>query len=194
MSQVVSTSRTRSTDPFPISRRRRRSRMTVPLAGLAAAATVVTGCGGSGGSTGQSASPKSSPPTGAATTGQTIKTASVGTLGQILVDGQGRTVYLFQKDTGGKSSCYGACAGVWPPVTSSTKPQVGSGAMASLLGTAGRTDGTTQVTYAGHPLYYYAPDGTTSGSAKGQGLNQFGAVWYVMSPSGSAVSKSGGGY
>ncbi|MEU8305800.1 hypothetical protein AB0C84_19770 [Actinomadura sp. NPDC048955] len=123
-----------------------------------------------------------------------IKTAGVGSLGQILVDGAGRTVYDFQKDTGGKSSCYGACAAVWPPVPAGAKPQAGSGANASLLGTSKRTDGTTQVTYAGHPLYYYAPDGTASGSAKGEGLNQFGAVWYVMSPSGSAVRKSGGGY
>lgn len=119
-----------------------------------------------------------------------VKTANVGRLGQVLVDGKGRTVYLFEKDKAGKSSCSGSCAAVWPPVTTGAKPQPGSGVDASKLGTTRRSDGKTEVTYGGHPLYFYAPDG--SGSAQGQGLNQFGAKWYVLSSSGNAVVQQSG--
>ncbi|NKZ05580.1 hypothetical protein HGB48_17775 [Actinomadura latina] len=165
--------------------------MAGATAGVALA--TVAGCGG-GGSSGSGSSgygggsATSSAPTGG-TSGQTIKAASVGNLGPILVDGTGRTVYLFEKDTGGKSSCSGACTSVWPPVTTSVRPQPGSGADASKLSTTKRSDGTTEVSYSGHPLYYYAPDGTSGGSTGGQGLDQFGAKWYVLSPSGSAVTK-----
>lgn len=201
----------RSSDPAVVPRRSRRSRIQA-IAGLSAvfAAVAVAGCGG--GSSGQKSAPTSSAaPTGGGATsaaptgggggasGGTIKAANVGQLGQILVDGQSRTVYLFQKDSGTTSSCSGSCAAVWPPVTTSGKPQPGSGADAAKLGTTKRSDGTSEVTYGGHPLYYYAPDGTSSGSAKGQGLNQFGAKWYVLSPSGTPVTQQqqpggGGGY
>jgi predicted lipoprotein with Yx(FWY)xxD motif len=161
-------------------------------AGAALAAAAGCGGGGSGGSGGSNygggSSTTSAAPTGG-TSGQTIKTASVGNLGPILVDGAGRTVYLFEKDKGNESSCSGSCAAVWPPVTTSVKPRPGSGADASKLNTTKRSDGTTEVSYAGHPLYYYAPDGTSGGSTGGQGLDQFGAKWYVLSPSGSAVTK-----
>ncbi|MDL4774188.1 MULTISPECIES: COG4315 family predicted lipoprotein [Thermomonosporaceae] len=166
-----------------------------------AAVVTVAGCGGSSyDSSSQKMAPKSpAAPTSGGASAETIKTANVGPLGQILVDGEGRTVYLFQKDKGNTSSCSGACATVWPPVTTNGKPQPGSGADASKLGTTKRSDGTTEVTYSGHPLYYYAPDGSSSGSAKGQGLNQFGAKWYVLSSSGAPVTQQqqgggGGGY
>ena len=166
--------------------------ITVGTAGVALVA--VAGCGDGNGS-GGSGSPNygggsttSAAPTGG-TSGQTIKTASVGNLGPILVDGAGRTVYLFEKDHGNKSSCSGACATVWPPVTTSATPTPGSGADASKLSTNKRSDGTTAASYAGHPLYYYAPDGTSSGRTGGQGLDQFGAKWFVLSPSGNAVTK-----
>ncbi|GAA1818088.1 hypothetical protein [Actinomadura chokoriensis] len=172
--------------------RMRRLVITMGAAGAALAAAAGCGGGGSGGSGsggyGGGSSTTSAAPTGG-TSGQTIKTASVGSLGPILVDGAGRTVYLFEKDKGNQSSCSGSCASVWPPVTTSVKPQPGSGADASKLSTTKRSDGTTEVSYAGHPLYYYAPDGTSSGSTGGQGLDQFGAKWYVLSPSGSAVTK-----
>ncbi|MEV4258007.1 hypothetical protein AB0J52_33005 [Spirillospora sp. NPDC049652] len=136
----------------------------------------------------------SSAPGSAAAAGGTVAAAKVGSLGQVLVDGKGRTEYLFDKDHGGKSSCTGSCEAVWPPVTSKDKPQAGSGVKASMLGTSSRNGGAKQVTYGGHPLYYYTPDGTTKGSAKGQGLNQFGASWYVVSPDGKKVTgKSGSG-
>ncbi|MFC5745915.1 hypothetical protein [Actinomadura rugatobispora] len=181
--------------------------MAVPVAAVAAAATA---CGTSGDATKSdgaaaanrpaapgavTSSPSmSSPGTSSPTTSAaqaTIATATVGNLGQVLVDGQGRTVYLFEKDQGGTSSCTGSCAAVWPPVTSMGKPHAGSGAQASMLGTTSRSDGSTQVTYGGHPLYYFVPDNGVKGSAKGQGLNQFGGGWYVVSPDGKKVEKSG---
>lgn len=172
----------------------RKRRLLITMGAAGTVLTTVAGCGGGGsGGSGSSgygggSSTTSAAPTGG-TSGQTIKTASVGNLGPILVDGAGRTVYLFEKDKGNQSSCSGSCASVWPPVTTSVKPQPGSGADASKLSTTKRSDGTTEVSYAGHPLYYYAPDGTSGGSTGGQGLDQFGAKWYVLSPSGSAVTK-----
>ncbi|MFF0520461.1 hypothetical protein ACFYTC_17250 [Actinomadura nitritigenes] len=170
--------------------RSRGVRMAVPVAALAAAATA---CGGSGGAHAhRPAVPlaaTSAPNT--SNEGGTIATAKVGNLGQILVDGEGRTVYLFEKDQGGKSSCAGACAAVWPPVTTTGTPHAGSDAKASKLGTTTRSDGKKQVTYGGHPIYYYTPDGGVKGSAKGQGLTQFGAGWYVVSSAGQKVEKGG---
>lgn len=180
----------RSTSHSPRPWRSRGVRMAVPVAALAAAATA---CGGSGGAHAhRPAVPMAA--TSAPNTsneGGTIATAKVGNLGQVLVDGEGRTVYLFEKDQGGKSSCSGACAAVWPPVTTTGTPHAGTDAKASKLGTTTRSDGKKQVTYGGHPLYYYAPDGGVKGSAKGQGLTQFGAGWYVVSSAGQKVEKGG---
>jgi len=120
-----------------------------------------------------------------------VKVTQNGKLGQILVDGAGRSLYLFEKDKGSTSSCYSDCAKVWPPFISSGAATGGTGATSSLLGTTSRTDGTKQVTYHGHPLYYYVSDDHTSGSTTGEGLNQFGAEWYVLSPTGSKVEKGG---
>ena len=107
-------------------------------------------------------------------------------LGQILVDGAGKTLYLFVADSGSSSTCYTACAQLWPPVLTSGPPQAGTGANASLLGTTTRTDGKTEVTYGGHPLYYFVSD-KQAGDATGQGVDSFGALWWVVSPSGAAV-------
>jgi predicted lipoprotein with Yx(FWY)xxD motif len=135
-------------------------------------------CGGSG-STG-SASPSASAPAA------TVAVASNGKLGQILVDGNGRTLYLFEADKGTSSTCYGSCASYWPPLLTGSAPQAGTGANASLLGTTKRTDGTTEVTYAGHPLYYVVTD-HNPGDATGQGVNNFGAVWDVVGPDGNKI-------
>lgn len=105
-------------------------------------------------------------------------------LGTILVDSKGFTLYDFHKDKGGKSACYGACASTWPPLTTGGAPQAMSGAEAAKLGTTKRTDGTVQVTYAGHPLYTYTAD-TKPGEAKGQDIDSFGAEWYALQPSGA---------
>jgi predicted lipoprotein with Yx(FWY)xxD motif len=118
----------------------------------------------------------------------TVKHASK--LGTILAAGSKKlTVYMFEGDKSASSSCTGACASVWPPVTTSGAPTSSGAASSSDLGTITRSDGTTQVTYKGHPLYFFARD-KDSGDAYGQGVKGFGADWYVLSPSGSKVDKS----
>ena len=117
-------------------------------------------------------------------------------LGNILVDSQGRTLYLFDKDTGTKSTCSGGCATAWPPLRTSGKPTASGGAKATLLGTTPRSDGKPQVTYNGHPLYGFQGD-SKPGDTTGQGNPGFGAPWYVVSPAGNqittATASSGGG-
>lgn len=124
-------------------------------------------------------------PSAAAAAGTTVAVAT-NKLGQILVDGRGMTVYLFVADTGTASTCYTSCATIWPPVLTNGAPQAGTGADASLLGTTKRTDGTTEVTYAGHPLYYFVKD-KAPGDTTGEGVNGFGALWWVLSPTGAAM-------
>jgi len=108
-------------------------------------------------------------------------------LGKIMVDGRARTLYLFEKDKNGKSSCSGDCAKNWPPLLTKGKPKAGTGARASKLGTTKRSDGTTQVTYGGHPLYTFVADKSKPGSTKGQELDAFGAEWYVVGTNGKKV-------
>jgi len=98
-------------------------------------------------------------------------------------------VYLWAKDSGGMSSCSGACASAWPPVTSSSAVTASGGAKSSDLGTITRSDGTKQVTYDGHPLYYYVGD-SGPGMSSGQGSDQFGAKWWLVAPTGSDVTAS----
>ena len=116
-------------------------------------------------------------------------------IGTVLVTGQGRALYMFALDKQGKSACYGQCAHYWPPLLTSGRPAVGSGAKASLLGTTRRKDGTLQVTYSGHPLYRFIKD-TKAGQTSGQGLNLSGGLWWTLSPTGALDKKkasSGGG-
>ena len=103
--------------------------------------------------------------------------------GIVLVDGKGRTLYLFQKDKTTKSQCSGQCALAWPPLLTTGKPKASGLARKSLLGTTKRSDGKTQVTYKGHPLYYYSLD-SKAGDTNGQGVSAFGARWYAVTPSG----------
>jgi predicted lipoprotein with Yx(FWY)xxD motif len=151
------------------------------LAGAMAAALLAAACGGSSSSSTASASPAPSAAAGAAT----IAVAS-NSLGKILVDGKGMTVYLFVADHSTASTCYTSCAQVWPPVLTTGAPLAGTGATASLLGTTKRTDGKTEVTYNGHPLYYFVTD-KKPGDTTGQGVTSFGEIWYVMSPAGAAI-------
>ena len=149
----------------------------------AAVALAAAGCGTSsysGTSGAAAARPAATSATASVATGRT-------TLGTVLVDGRGRTLYLFEKDKGATSSCYGACASVWPPLTSA-KGVAAGGLPAARLGATKRTDGTTEITYAGHPLYTYAGD-AKPGQAHGQGLDQFGAEWYVLAPSGHKIGS-----
>jgi predicted lipoprotein with Yx(FWY)xxD motif len=119
----------------------------------------------------------------AAAEGTTIKIAHT-SVGTVLTDGKGITVYLCEKDTGTKPTCYGACAAAWPPVLTTSTPEAAAGARAALLGTAKRTDGKMQVTYAGHPLYYFFQS-TKPGQVNGQGVNAFGAHWDAIRPTGA---------
>ena len=164
-------------------------------------ALVLAACGGSGSSnsaTSNSSGASSTPSYGATTPSTSITSNSSGaasvstkttSLGTFLVDANGRTLYLWDADHGSTSTCNGACAQAWPPLTTTTGTPKASGAVkASLLGTTKRTDGTNEVTYAGHPLYYFAGD-TQPGQTTGQGSNGFGAPWWVVAPSGKAIQN-----
>ena len=108
-------------------------------------------------------------------------------LGTILVNAQGRSLYLFEKDKNGKSACAGACAKAWPPLMPTGKPSAAGGVNAKLLGTTKRSNG-TQVTYDGHPLYTFFQD-TKAGQTNGEGSTAFGAAWYVMGTNGKKIEK-----
>ena len=109
-------------------------------------------------------------------------------LGQILTDAHGRALYLFEGDTGTTSTCVGECASHWPPLTTVGAPTAGTGVDAALLNASPRPDGTLQVTYNGHPLYYYDDD-HDPGTTKGQGESAFGAKWYVLTPAGAKIDQ-----
>src|ERR1700677_4148501 len=117
----------------------------------------------------------------------TVITTEAGSAGAFLTSGSGRTVYLWAKDGMNMSACSGACAAAWPPVPATGKLTATGGAKASDLGRITRSDGTKQVTYDGHPLYYFvgdsSPDQTT-----GQGSDPFGAKWWLVAPSGAEIS------
>jgi len=169
-------------------------RPLMALVALTAAGMLAAGCGssssGSGGSGsggglyGGSSAPTTAPSAVAAVA--TVSAAST-SLGTILVDGSGRTLYLFEKDQSDQSACAGACAAAWPVDQSSGTPKAGSGVKASMLGTIKRGDNTTQVTYNQHPLYYYQGD-SGAGQQNGQGVDAFGAKWFVVNPAGGAVT------
>jgi predicted lipoprotein with Yx(FWY)xxD motif len=109
-------------------------------------------------------------------------------LGRILVDSRGITLYDFVKDKGKTSVCYGACAALWPPLITHGKPVAGTGVKRSLLGTTKRSDGKLEVTYGGHPLYYFVTD-RKPGQTTGQGVNQFGGPWWVLSAKGKEIHR-----
>ena len=122
----------------------------------------------------------------AAATRAATLTAHSSRYGKILFDGRGRVLYLFARDRGGRSSCSGACAKAWPPFLTRGAPRARSGVNAKLLGTTRRGNGTLQVTYAKHPLYYFKED-TKPGQIKCQNVSNFGGLWLVVTPSGKPV-------
>jgi predicted lipoprotein with Yx(FWY)xxD motif len=159
----------------------------IPALAVAAAllaSLVLAGCGSDYGSSSSSTAPQQ-------TRTGTVRTAD-SDLGTVLVGAGGRTVYLFERDRGPRSTCSGACVAQWPAVTTDGAPQAGGRARTAMLGTTRRADDTTQVTYAGHPLYYYAGDGA-AGDVNGQALDAFGAKWFVVSPSGTAITRQASG-
>ncbi len=186
-----------------------------PLALGAVASTIAllaAGCGSSGStnSTSAASSPSTetqSTSTPASTTGSTAAASATGATSTpastgvlitskhdgddaILAAGHKRlTVYLFEADHGSTSTCSGTCAQVWPPVTTTGAATASGAALAADLGTITRSDGTKQVTYKGQPLYYYVKD-KDDGDTYGQGVNSFGADWYVLKPSGEKLDNS----
>jgi predicted lipoprotein with Yx(FWY)xxD motif len=152
---------------------------------VAAVALTVAACGSSNSSSGASSAAASSP---ASAGGTSVATAS-GANGKYLVGSSGRALYLWVADPSGKSVCAGACAKFWPPLLTKSAPTAGGGVTAAQLGTITRSGGSQQVTYDGHPLYYFALD-KSKGSVKGQGNDGFGAKWWLVAPSGTAITKS----
>ena len=191
-----------STKRPPPRRSGRLRRPLVALVALAAVGVLAAGCGsnGSGSSSGGYGSSGTTPASSGASGVATVSATSTN-LGMILVDGSGRTLYLFEKDQPNQSACAGACAAAWPADQSSGAPTAGSGVTASMLGTIKRSDNTTQVTYNKHPLYYFQGD-SGAGQHNGQGVDAFGATWFAVTPAGGAVSggatattpANGGGY
>lgn len=175
---------------------------TLPAIALLALAAVIAiaGCGSSSNSSGStsassggaygssgSAAAAQSPSSGSAAT---VSVGSASGVGKVLVDSSGMTLYYFEKDKkgNGKSACNGACASAWPPLTTSGAAKATGGAEASMLGTIKRSDGTTQVTYAGWPLYTYTAD-TKPGEDNGTDSKAFGASWYPLHSNGEKAGS-----
>ncbi|MFF2950481.1 hypothetical protein ACFVVU_03900 [Kitasatospora sp. NPDC057965] len=173
----------------------------VSLAAVTLLTAVCGGCSSSKSTTGQSSpSPTATQPTSTATGTATstptgaggaaiVAAAPIGQFGDILVDSQGMTLYLFEKDTSTASTCYGDCAAAWPPALTEGAPTAAHGAEQTKLSTSTRTDGKTQIVYNGHPLYHFQGD-KAQGDTNGQESSAFGAKWYVVNPAGNKVESS----
>ena len=170
------------------------ARMPVPVKlGIPlASALLATACGSAAAASSPSAPASAAAAAGssasASTTG-TVITTHAGSAGAFLTNGSGRTVYLWAKDGMNMSACSGACAAAWPPVPATGKLTATGGAKASDLGTITRSDGTKQVTYDGHPLYYFVGDSGPDQTA-GQGSDAFGAKWWLVAPSGAKITAA----
>jgi predicted lipoprotein with Yx(FWY)xxD motif len=161
---------------------------------IAIAATLAMAACSNGSSSSAGGATTSTTGSSGGTSAAGVSTADVGNLGTVLVDTSGMTLYLFESDTGSKSTCTGSCADTWPPLETTGAPTAAGQADASLLGTIARLDGGTQVTYNGHPVYLYSGD-SAPGQDNGEGI---GGVWYAVTTAGapareSSASKSGGG-
>ncbi len=169
---------------------RTRLQLAIPAVGLLAL-IALAGCGSSSSTTASESTAAATTSTSASSGGGagTVDVADNPKLGQVLVDSQGNTVYMFEKDESDESYCNGSCAKAWPPVTTKGQPQAGSGVSASKLTTLKRDDGSTQVVFDGHPLYTYVKDEDTE-DAYGNGLDQFGAEWYGLHPNGQKSEAS----
>ena len=160
-------------------------RMLLAVLAVAAATAVLAACGSSGSSSaGGSGSTSTSSPV-ATTAGSSLKTATIGGV-TVLTNAQGFAVYSFAPDTMTKSDCTGACAAAWPPVKG---PATAGAGLTGKLGTIERSDGSTQATYNGHPLYTFVKD-TGPGTDTGNGVNAFGGLWHALTASGSAAPAS----
>jgi predicted lipoprotein with Yx(FWY)xxD motif len=171
---------------------KRKITVFVAIAAPLAAVLIAAGCGSSTTGSAYSAGPYGSAAMASArsATGATRIGVASSRLGRIVVDGKGRTLYLFEKDKNRRSACYGQCATYWPPLLTHAKPVARAGAKQSLLGTTRRANGSQQVTYGGHPLYRFALD-RKPGQIKGEGLQDFGGGWDVVSPAGKKIESDG---
>ena len=160
--------------------------MPVKLAIPLASALLATACSSAASS--PSSAPAAGSPASASTTG-TVITTQAGSAGAFLANGSGRAVYLWAEDGMNMSACSGACAAAWPPVPATGTLTATGGAKASDLGTITRSDGTKQVTYDGHPLYYFVGD-SAAGQTNGQGSDNFGAKWWLVASSGAKITAS----
>jgi predicted lipoprotein with Yx(FWY)xxD motif len=154
---------------------------------IAAAALIATACSSTSHTT-SPAGPSTSAGSVSPASSVTVK-AQNGPLGSFLADGSGRALYLFGADSGSKSNCAGACVAAWPPLTATGSVSASGGASAGDVATITRQDGTKQVTYAGHPLYYFAGD-SGAGQTNGQGVDGFGALWWLVAPSGQKITTN----
>ena len=166
----------------------RKLALAAVAAPIGAAALIATACTSSSRTTSPGGSSSATGSSSAASS-VTVKTEN-GPLGSHLADGSGRALYLFASDTNSTSNCSGACAAAWPPLTAKASVSAGDGASAGDIATITRQDGTKQVTYAGHPLYYFAGD-SAAGQTNGQGVNGFGALWWLVAPSGQKITTTG---
>ena len=166
-------------------------RSLIATSGVAGVTLLATACGGSGGYGATNAAPTTKAPAAAAATATpTTLDLANSKLGPIVADSKGRSLYLFEADTSSTSTCTSAgCVAEWPPLLATGSPQAGAGLTATKLATTTRPDGKDQVTYNGHPLYYFAGD-SQPGATAGQGLNDNGGEWYVVHSDGTAVDKS----
>jgi predicted lipoprotein with Yx(FWY)xxD motif len=170
--------------PVQTSARRLVVRLALTAA-LIAAVALIAACGSSSSNSSSSGGGSSSGGSG------TVSVAKISGYGSALVDASGKSVYVLSTDPAGSSKCSGTCAKTWMPVTVSGSPSAGSGVDSSKLSSFKRSDGTTQVLYNKQALYTYSGQGATSG--EGQAAD--GGIWYLVSPSGSAIKKSSsGGY
>lgn len=165
---------------------KRRTTIVIAAAALLTTALIAAGCGGSYSSGSAYGSGPDGPHGQASGVAEVGVTASA--LGRILADNGRRTLYVFEKDKNGRSACSGQCATYWPPLLTSAKPVARVGVAEALLGTTRRADGSEQVTYAGQPLYRYFED-SEPGQTNGEGSQEFGGEWNVLSPAGQELES-----
>jgi predicted lipoprotein with Yx(FWY)xxD motif len=167
--------------------------MARSIAAVAALALVLAGCGDSRSSDRKAGASRTTSPTASAPSEPQPKPKPTGArvtlhgsdYGTILADGRGRALYLFTHDSA-KSRCYGPCAKAWPPFYTKGRPRAQGGVKQGLLGAVRRSDGRTQATYDGHPLYYYVTD-RAPGQVTCQAVSEYGGYWYVVDRGGRAI-------
>jgi len=159
---------------------------------IAAAGLLVAACSSGSSYTATSSAPPGGASSPAPANGAMTVQARSGALGTFLTDAAGKSLYMFASDTPTRSTCTGQCLTYWPPFDASRMPAAGSGVTASSLGTITSANGPKQVTYNGHPLYYFLQD-KAAGDTNGQGSDNFGAKWWLLTPAGDPITASASG-